>query len=286
MKRKNRRETIAIIGAGRLGSSMARNLAGVGYTISEIVCRPNRRSRAKAARLAGEVNASVSTASRAHLAADVIWFCVPDSEIVAAAESLASRDWRTKIALHSSGVLPSGALQCLRATGAWVASVHPLMTFVEGSRPSLEGVPFAIEGDAAAVRVARRIVRSLGGRGFNIRAEDKVAYHAFATMICPLLIALLAASESVAALAGISGRDARRRMLPILRQTLANYQKLGAAASFSGPLVRGDVATIQQHLSALREAPEGKCIYSALARAALEFLPNKNRKQISRLFSQ
>ena len=264
---------------------MARKLAAAGYTISEIVCRPNRRSRARAARLAGEVNASVSTASRAHLAADVIWFCVPDSEIAAAAESLASRDWRNKIALHSSGVLSSDALQSVREKGARVASVHPLMTFVEGSRPSLEGVPFAIEGDAAAVRVARRIVKNLGGRGFSIRAEDKVAYHAFATMICPLLIALLAASESVAALAGMPVREARRRMLPIVRQTLANYEKLGAAASFSGPIVRGDAATIQQHLSALSGAPEAERVYSVLASAALKFLPSRKHEAIARLLA-
>ena len=285
MNRTKSEPTIAIIGAGRLGRSLTHSLAEAGYRISEILCR-NRRSRAAAARLAREVNARVSTTSREQLDTDVMWFCVPDSEIAAAAVSLAGRDWRNKIALHSSGVLPSDALQSLRKKGARIASVHPLMTFVDGSRPSLESVPFAIEGDTGAVRVANQIVRSMRGRAFTIRAEDKIAYHAFATMACPLLISLLATSENIAALAGMPAREARTRMLPILRQTLANYQKLGAAASFSGPIVRGDVATIEQHLSALRRAPESKRVYSALASVALQFLPNKNPKQIAHLLSQ
>lgn len=236
-------------------------------------------------RLAREVKAAVSIASRAELNAGVVWFCVPDAKISEAATELANRDWRGQIALHSSGALSSDLLDALRRKGASVASAHPLMTFVRGSRPSLAGVSFAIEGDAAAQRVARQIVRSLGGAAFGIRKQDKIAYHAFATMICPLLISLLATSERVAAQAGISPNDARRRMMPIIRQTLANYERLGAAGSFSGPIVRGDVETIARHLTVLRKAPETRRVYSALAEAALNYLPNQNRSEISRLLS-
>ena len=132
------------------------------------------------------------------------------------------------------------------------------MTFVKGSVPELTGVPFAIEGDAAAVRVARTVVRNLGGKPVAIRKQDKVAYHAFATMICPLLVSLLAASEKAAALAGMSAAESRRRMLPIIRQTLRNYEKLGPARAFSGPIVRGDVETIRAHLKALAKSPSAK----------------------------
>lgn len=208
---------------------------------------------------------------------------MPDGEIVRVAKSFSKLQWQGKYAFHSSGVLSSDALSSLRDRGAKVASVHPLMTFVKGSVPELTGVPFAIEGDAAAVRVARRIVRDLGGRAVAIRKQDKVAYHAFATMICPLLVALMAASEKAAALAGLSAADARRRMLPIIRQTLLNYEKLGPAGAFSGPLARGDVGTIQAHMKALAKVPAAKNAYAALARATLDFLPNRNRRQIARM---
>jgi len=157
------------------------------------------------------------------------------------------------------------------------------MTVVKNSVPELTGVSVAIEGDELAVRVARGITRDLGGQPVAIRKQDKVAYHAFATMICPLLVSLLAASEKAAALAGMSAPDARRRMLPIILQTLHNYESLGPAAAFSGPIVRGDVETICAHMEALAEAPAAKNAYSALVRAALELLPNHNRGKIARL---
>jgi predicted short-subunit dehydrogenase-like oxidoreductase (DUF2520 family) len=158
------------------------------------------------------------------------------------------------------------------------------MTFVKRSVPELTGVPFAIEGDVSAIRVARGIVRNLRGQALAIKKQDKVAYHAFATMICPLLVSLLAASEKAAALAGISAADSRPRMLPIIRQTLRNYEKLGPAAAFSGPIVRGDVATVRAHLKVLSKVPAAKNAYAALARAALDLLPNRNRRQIAQLF--
>jgi predicted short-subunit dehydrogenase-like oxidoreductase (DUF2520 family) len=257
-----KRPAIAIVGMGRLGTALSRRLTEAGYSSKEIL----RKERAESP-----------------LSADVVWFCVPDGEISGAARSFSQFQWTGKSAFHSSGVLSSDALNCLRSAGARVASVHPLMTFVKGSVPELTGVPFAIEGDASAVRLSKGIVRDLGGQAVAIKKQDKVAYHAFATMICPLLVSLLAASEKAAALAGMSAAESRRRMLPIIRQTLRNYEKLGPAAAFSGPIVRGDVETIRAHLNALSKEPSAKDAYSALVRAALNLLPNRNRRQIAEL---
>lgn len=278
-------ETIALVGPGRLGTSLAHALRNAGYKIREIVCRNDPRSRAKGMRLARKVNAEPSVGNRAKLNADVIWFCVPDDKIAEVAKQFADRNWQGKIALHSSGVLSSDALDMLRQKGASVASVHPLMTFVENTRPALAGVPFAIEGDASARRIAARIVRNLGGDAFVIRKQGKIAYHAFATMICPLFISLLATAEKTADLAGISSRNARRRMMSILRQSLTNYERMGPGASFSGPIVRGDVETIARHLAVLRKVPEAMRVYVALASAALKYLPVRNRNQISDLLA-
>ncbi len=190
------------------------------------------------------------------LDADLVWFCVPDREIARAARQLSDAvDWRGKFALHSSGALASDELRGLRLRGAAVASVHPLMTFVHRSAPSLNGVPFALEGDPAAVRVARRIVRDLGAAPFPISSDKKLAYHAWGAFTSPLLVALLVTGERVARAAGLSPAAARKKMLPIVRQTLANYAKLGPAGAFSGPIVRGDAATVQQHLREMKKIP-------------------------------
>lgn len=280
-----KREGIAIVGAGRLAATLALRLSDAGYEITEIIARDNPVSLAQARRLSRSVKARTCIARRAKLDVGIIWFCVPDSKIAAAALEFAGRDLQNKIALHSSGVLGSDALAVMRQCGAAVASVHPLMTFVQNSHPQLQHVPFAVEGDQWAVRVANKIVKTLGGKTFIIRKQDKVAYHAFATMVCPLLVSLLAASEHAAELAGIPAIQAKARMMPIIRQTLANYERLGGAASFSGPLVRGDTETMAQHLSALARKPVVKRVYTALAHAALVYLPGRNRKAIARLLS-
>jgi len=264
-----------------LGSALAVQLHRAGYKIDAVLGRRGSLKRARA--LAKQVRSQVQWHC-ADVDAKVIWICVPDSEISGAANALASNfDWRGKVTLHSSGALTSDALNALRNRGASVASVHPLMTFVARSRPSLHEVPFAIEGDAAAVRVARRIVKDLGGDAYTIRKHDKVAYHAWGTFASPLLTALLATTERVAGLAGVKREAARRRMMPILVQTLVNYASFGAANGFSGPIVRGDVETVKKHLQVLRQEPLTQKAYASLGLAALQYLPAKNKDALRKL---
>jgi predicted short-subunit dehydrogenase-like oxidoreductase (DUF2520 family) len=275
---------IAIVGPGRLGTALTLELTQAGYTISEIVSRNSAASRKKAWALARKVEAHASTRDDAHLDAELVWFCVPDQEIAAASRQLASVvDWKREIAFHCSGALASDELNGLRQRGAAVASVHPLMTFVSGSMPSLDRVPFAVEGDAAAVRAARRIVRDLGGEAFTIRKQHKAAYHTWGTFASPLLVAMLVTAEQLARKAGVSAVEARKKMLPIVRQTLANYEALGPAGAFSGPIVRGDAEIVRKHLQVLKTIPEARDVYLALARAALRYLPARNRKELEKV---
>jgi predicted short-subunit dehydrogenase-like oxidoreductase (DUF2520 family) len=280
---------IALVGAGNLAGALAVSLKATGYSVDQIVSRGQAGSLSfeRARRLAREVGASAAAAGRARILAEIVWFCVPDGVIAGAAASLTgAADWSGKVALHSSGALTSDELAVLRGLGAAVGSVHPLMTFVRGSRPSLAGVPFAIEGDQKAVRAARAIVRDLRGRPFTIRKRQKEAYHAWGMFTSPLLTALLGATERVAAAAGVSRKAARERMLPIVRQTLANYARLGAPRSFSGPIARGDVATVAKHLNVLRGITGAREIYVVLARAALHGLPAKNRAALEKILKR
>ena len=306
-----RRPRVAIVGAGNLGTALAVALRDAGYSIEVIVARSGAASMKRARRLAARIGAR-AVMNLSGVSAEVIWFCVPDGEIAAAARELSQNrlsqnprpfdkvragsraqnatttehsgfEWKGKIALHSSGALSSDELGVLGQRGAAVGSVHPMMTFVRGSRPELAGVSFALEGDARAVRVARSVVKDLGGTAYSIRKEDKAAYHAWGTFASPLLTALLVTTEQVAALAGVRRSAARRRMMPILRQTLANYAELGAERGFSGPIVRGDGKTVRQHLQVLRANPAAYSVYLQLARAAVRYLPVKNRRSLTRI---
>jgi predicted short-subunit dehydrogenase-like oxidoreductase (DUF2520 family) len=293
-KQITRKPTVAVVGAGRLATFLAVALHDAGFTITEIVTRDSARSRARARALAARVGAQVVTAHSALLGASLLWCCVPDGEIKRAASAMANhlaarkavhKKHNLRFAFHSSGALLSRELAPLRMAGAAVASVHPLMTFVAGSQPSLTGVPFAIEGDEAAARVARRIVRALGGESFSLPASRKAAYHAWATLTTPLLLAFLVTLEAAARAAGLTRQDARHKSVPIIRQTLANYLRLGPAHSFSGPLVRGDADTVAKHLAVLKKYPGAREVYMSLARAALRGLPVKNREGLQRLLS-
>ncbi|MCU1296586.1 MAG: hypothetical protein JWO91_864 [Acidobacteriaceae bacterium] len=292
------KQRIAIIGAGRLGTALVRELARANYKITEVVSRGKAASKRQARRLAERVGARAVTMKTAHLDADVIWICVPDSEISGVARDIAGvspftiqkrsakKPWRYKAVFHSSGALTSDELDVLRQQGGAVASIHPLMTFVSGSVPSLKGIPFGIEGDARAVREAMRIVRQLGGEAFNVRKENKAAYHAWGTFLSPLLLAFLVTAENVAQHAGVSATDARKKMLPIVKQTLANYAVLGPAQAFSGPIVRGDIGTVRQHLRVLNKILGASDVYIALAKSATLHLPVQNRRELKSLLSE
>jgi len=286
LHRVDKKPTIAIIGPGNLGAALAVSLRRAGYDLDIVVSRRGAGSLKRAEALGRELEACAYTGLQ-DVKARVLWFCVPDSQIAAVSSKYARQlnTARGSIALHSSGALASDELQSLRKKGAAVASVHPMMTFVRGSRPSLAGIPFALEGDAAAVKTARRIVLDLGAHAFPIRKKDKAAYHAWGAFASPLLTSLLRASERVAEIAGVDRESARRRMIPILLQTLANYASFGAAGALSGPIVRGDVETVRKHLKVLRPVPAARDAYLALAQAALEYLPAKNKSALKKLLA-
>src|SRR5260370_14706119 len=122
-----------------------------------------------------------------------------------------------------------------------------MMTVGPGTTPRMKAVPFAVEGDRAAVSIARRIVRNLGADIFPIRKESKVLYHALGSFSSPLVVATLVTAERVGRAAGLSLSQTRKVMAPILRQTLQNYLERGPAAAFIGPIKRGDLETIRRH---------------------------------------
>jgi predicted short-subunit dehydrogenase-like oxidoreductase (DUF2520 family) len=277
---------ISIVGPGRLGTALAVALNEAGFGVEEIVSRDNPQSKRRARQLASRIGATAVTAAQAKFAADVIWLCVGDGAIRGCAESLREVSpirWNGKVVFHASGALSSDELGALRKRGASVASVHPMMSFVHAAKPSLRGVTFALEGDAEAVRVARGVVREVGGETISISKRQKSLYHAWGAFGSPLIIAELAAADRIAHQLGLSPAKARKTLAPMLRQTLENYLAHGPAKAFSGPLVRGDVGTVRAHLKVLEQVPGAKELYLALARTAIRALPVGNQAELREL---
>ena len=275
---------MSIVGAGNLGTALALTLPSAGCEVKFIATRTKSGNRRRARALARRVKARLVELGKQPLDTALVWITVPDDSIAQVARKLAdAQDWKGRIVFHSSGALTSDELAPLRGKGARVASVHPMMTFVRSSVPSMAGVAFAIEGDPVATRAAREIVERLGGDAFPIRKQHKVLYHAFGSFASPLVIALMASLEQVAQAAGVRKRDIKRVMLPLLLQTLRNYLYQDAASAFSGPLVRGDITTVRKHLEALQKLPDAREVYVALARAAVGNLPVKNRRKLEQV---
>jgi predicted short-subunit dehydrogenase-like oxidoreductase (DUF2520 family) len=275
---------VAIVGAGRVGSALGRLLRQQGWRIGPVITRSAGSARAARRRIgSGEPQAGLS---QAVLAADVILIATPDRAIASTAQALAGlcessrsrrKAWRGKVVLHTSGALGSEVLWPLARRGAAIGSLHPLQTFTPQNAPTLSGTACAIEGSAAALRMARRICRELKGISVVIPSHRKAAYHAGAALAAGHLLAVIEAAVRMLSKAGFSRRRAVRALLPLARQTLANYERVGARAAWTGPLSRADFAVIERHLEALRRFPrEYRDAYAALSRLGVNVLADNS----------
>ena len=206
-------------------------------------------------------------------AAGVVVLAVPDDALPAVVAELARGGGLAPgaVVLHLSGALTSEVLAPLAALGAATGSMHPLVAFAPDPAKvpgQLRGATFALEGDLEAVGVADAIVRRLGGVPATIAPELKPLYHAGAVFASNYLVGLVAAAARLLERAGIAGADAVAALSPLVRATVANLEAAGPAAALTGPIARGDFATVRRHLMAL--SPADAELYRALGRETLK----------------
>jgi len=281
--------TVSIIGAGRVGQTIARRLRKLGWRIGAVVTRSSASARA-AVRIIG-AGTPHSTLTRDALDADVIVMSVPDDALANVAHQLSRiggarfrKKSREKIILHTSGALDSRVLAPLARLGARTGSMHPMQTFSGRSAPRLDGVIFSIEGAPAARRAAQKIARSLGATPVIIKGDDKPAYHASGTVVAGHALALVESATQMLLKIGFTRRGASQALLPLIRQMLDNYERLGPRAAWTGPLSRGDYATIAKHVKAMRRFPsEFRDAYAALALLSARVLADKRAPAKKRL---
>lgn len=241
----------AIVGAGAVGTALARRMAACGYPVAAVL---SRRSAAAQA-LADHVQAPVASAHWADLPADVrsVVLCVPDDAIADVARQLSTvtHDWPATIVAHTSGAHTAAALEALDAAGSAVMSFHPLQTFTPESPPSVfEGIYVGIEGDALAVAWGRQLAEVLGATPVVIKAAAKTRYHLAASMASNGLVALMGVVEEVVASAGIEAAPGAL-VRPLVEQTWRNLQGGRPHEVLTGPVSRGDEDTVTAHAEAL-----------------------------------
>ena len=260
------RGALAIIGAGRVGRALGRRLHELGWKVGAVVTR-NEASARKSVRFIGAGKAR-ATLSLDVLASRVILISTPDDAIASVTRTLArigADELRGKIVMHTSGALSAAVLKPLQDLGAATGSMHPLQSFSGVAVPALDGKMFAMEGDPQAIRCARQIIRALGGLPVQIAGPSKPLYHAAAAFAAGHVLAIEEASVQLLMLAGMKRTEAVRALLPLTRQVLDNFERLGPRAAWTGPLARGDFGVVATHMSAMQRLPrEFLHAYSAL----------------------
>ena len=244
---------LAIIGAGRVGRSIATAAEAAGIIT----------------RLAGREQALDACRESA-----VALLCVPDGEIVAACEAIATTVPPPEFVGHTSGATTLEALSAARAAGAEVFSLHPLQTVPDGET-DLTGAPCAVAGSGPeSLSFARDLAAALGMRAFDVAEERRAAYHAAAAMASNLLVALEESATTLLDRAG-AGPESRELLAPLVLRTAANWAERGTDA-LTGPIARGDGETIALHLEALKEsAPELIGVYESLTERARQLAPRE-----------
>lgn len=282
-------ETVSIVGAGRVGRALGRRLRELGWRIGAVTARSSAAARA-AVRAIGAGQPAAAPDYRV-LASKVILIATPDSAIAGVAADLArfgGTEWSGKIVLHTSGTLDSSVLRPLAALGAATGSMHPMQTFSSQNLPDLSKCIFGIEGSAAAMQGARKIIHEMGGVAVRLSGADKAAYHAAGSFACVYVLAVMEAATRLLMTQGFKRRQAMRALLPLARQTLDNFESVGPLAAWTGPLARTDFPVVERHVKALAEfEPVYLEAYKTLSHLTAEMLaakPPAIRKELDRIF--
>lgn len=223
---------IAVVGRGRLGPALAAALDEAGWPVT------------------GPLGRGADAAG-----ADLVLLCVPDAEIAAAAAAVVPGP----VVGHCSGSLGLDVL-----AGREACALHPLMT-VTAEGAAFAGAGCAVAGSTErALALARSVAEALGMRPVAIADEDRAAYHAAASIASNFLVTLEAAAERLGATAGVD----REALVPLVRAAVENWAALGPERALTGPVARGDDATVARQRAAVSErAPELLPLFDALAEA-------------------
>jgi len=202
---------------------------------------------------ADKPSAFTATQMRRLPQADLFLISVPDDQIAGVAKELSNlRLDRKPTVLHTSGALSSEVLLPLAARGWSVGSLHPLISIPDAGA-SVRGAFWSVEGDRRAVRLAKMLVRDLGGTSFSIRSADKALYHAAAVMTSGSVTALFDVALEMLVAAGLTRKIARQVLQPLLVSTVHNLETKDTSLALTGTFSRGDVETVKRHLAALKQ---------------------------------
>ena len=290
--------TLNLIGAGRVGQTLARLWTQAGVFAVQEVLTTSMASAQAACQLIGAGTPAPNLG--AMRSADVWLIAATDAQIATAATALAAQSSQacaggadgaldsgeadtaggpaTKgarqppTAFHCSGALPASVLAPLAALGWQVASAHPILSFAnaEAACAQFAGTPCALEGDAAARAWLQTAFTAIGAQCFEVRSQDKLLYHAAAVFATNFLPVLQSVAEDAWRATGVPEALLPHLRASLLNNAVANITRLGPQGALTGPAARGDTAAIARQAAAVSAWDEKSgAAYVALSDLAL-----------------
>jgi len=266
---------LGFIGAGTVGTALSARLSGMGYPIVAV----SSRSRASAQNLAQAVNGCrVFDSQGVADNAELIFITTPDDAIAQVASQI---KWHPgQGVVHCSGADSADILQPAKKLGAQVGVFHPLQTFasVKQAMENIPGSTFALEAEEPLLKTLKEMATALGGNWVELKAGDKVLYHAAAVIACNYMVTLIKLATDLWQTFDVPPQKATKALLPLLRGTIHNVETVGIPQCLTGPIARGDVGTIKKHLDALEQtAPHLVSTYRELGLQTIPIAVAKGR---------
>ncbi len=267
-----KRDAIAIIGAGKVGTAVGYLLRTAGYRIVALADLSGDALKRGAEYTGGD---TFTDPARACAMADAVFITTVDDMIAPVCRDLASRDAIKpgQKVVHMSGAGGLDLLESARASGALVASIHPLQSFVDvrGVIENIPGSTFSITAQQEITTWAVQVVKDLGGIAFFVADEDKPLYHAAACIASNYLVTLMNIVVSLYGRLGLDPEEAVTAFWPLVKGTINNIEHRGPQKALTGPISRGDVETIRKHLDVLHtKAPSTLSLYAELGLLTVE----------------
>jgi predicted short-subunit dehydrogenase-like oxidoreductase (DUF2520 family) len=271
--------SVFIMGAGVVGTALAARFVRAGLPVMGLHGRQVELS--DAARAISGVVASTGEIPQIMSESDIVIISVRDERIPEVAERLVNekRLRPGQVLLHTSGTNPAASILAVaRPHVRAVGTLHPLVSFAD-ARVAVEGlqhIAFGIEGDEPAKAFAKRLVRALGSRAVFLEAANLPLYHAGAVLASNYVVALADMAQRLFILAGVPPEQALPALIPLLSSVVQNLAHVGLPGALTGPVERGDVSSVEQHLRTLEaRAPEVLELYRLVGRDVLRLAQEK-----------
>lgn len=248
---------LGIIGGGRAAWAFGRAWRAAGLPLSGISIRPGSPTQVPSLLDLPPAAAEVVAAE-----ADLLLYAVPDEAIAGVSAALLPHLRSGAFRFHASGSLTSAVL----GGGPRAFSLHPLAALPPaGSDAPNPPMALVFEGPDSALEPAGTLARALGGRLLRVEASLKPLYHAAAVFGSNHLAAILEIAARILGSVGLPDAESRNSLAALARSALDNWERAVPEARFTGPVARGDRATIAAHLEALSGDPGLLDLYSRLS---------------------